>query len=403
MGSELLENQDSEQEFDPFANEKKQNSSGGGGIAWLALVLALALAGLSGWQWWQARGGDDDAALQAQALQEVRAEQQRLEGRLNGLQQRQVAIEKAGLETELGNMQAEIDRIQASVDRAAAEDGLKAQKLAVLETALEDIQTRIADSESALAALAVRGESADKRIGISEVNFLLRTAVERLQLFGDVRGALKALNLADNQLAAIDDPLYLPVRQAIATARLQLDELPRVDTVELTQGLAHLQARIPALPFPGEAVPEPDTASDGATVEGQAGIWERFKATLAGLVTVRRRVDEDELISLADKDYLRQGLWLQLESARLALMRADQDAYQASLARAGATLEQYFDTGAQVVKDSLAAIDGLAGIRLEAPSPDISQPWTTLNRLHNDAGLSPPPGDDTPDSGTETE
>ena len=46
---------------------------------------------------------------------------------------------------------------------------------------------------------------------------------------------------------------------------------------------------------------------------------------LSSLVTVRRRVrlKTSRLLSLDDMDYLRQGLWLQLESARLALMRND--------------------------------------------------------------------------------
>ena len=64
------------------------------------------------------------------------------------------------------------------------------------------------------------------------------------------------------------------------------------------------------------------------TVPEDAGWWESFKQTLSSLVTVRRRVPEDRsMLTLEDKDYLRQGLWLQLESARLALMRNDSAVY----------------------------------------------------------------------------
>ena len=48
------------------------------------------------------------------------------------------------------------------------------------------------------------------------------------------------------------------------------------------------------------------------------------------LVKVRRRLDKDLELILEDKDFLRQGLWLQLESARLALIRRDGMAWDLS-------------------------------------------------------------------------
>lgn len=384
-----VEAQESEQEFDPFAEQKEPQARKSGGLAWLALLAALAVGGWNGWQWWQARGEENLGTEQAQSIENLRTEQSNLAGQFGELEDRQQSLEDSSLAAEVEELGAGLDRLQARVARTGAEQGLEVQRTENIQATQGDLQQRLTAAEAALAALAVRGESPGKRIELAEVDFLLRTANERLQLFGDTRGAAQALSLADGQLAALDDLLYLPVRQAIAAAQLAIADLPKADKVALTQGLAHLQAQIPAWPFSGEAIE--DHAGAEAIEAAEAGIWDRFLASMSSLVTVRRRVEEDQLISLEDKDFLRQGLWLQLESARLALMRSDQEAYQSSLARANATLEQYFDQEAQTVLNARSEIERLAGVQLVAQMPDISQPWAILNSLRSDTAMPPAP------------
>ena len=113
-GQDQLDSQAGEKEFDPFANEKKDKSSAGAGIAWLALLLALALAALNGWQWWQARSGDEAATEQARGMQQIRDEQQGLSHQLNQLQGRQDSLERAGLENGLADLTTGLDRLQAN-------------------------------------------------------------------------------------------------------------------------------------------------------------------------------------------------------------------------------------------------------------------------------------------------
>ena len=144
-----------------------------------------------------------------------------------------------------------------------------------------------------------------------------------------------------------------------------------------------MQSQVPDLPFQseGEAQPEPMLADD-------AGWWESFKHTLASLVTVRRRVPEDQsMLSLEDKDYLRQGLWLQLESARLALMRNDAGVYMGSLDRVSVTVEQFFNGSSPSVQDLLHATAGLKGVNIAPEMPDISAPWTQLRQLRDSRRL----------------
>jgi uroporphyrin-3 C-methyltransferase len=191
------------------------------------------------------------------------------------------------------------------------------------------------------------------------------------------------LQAADVQIEALHDPLFLSVRQRIATSRQALARVPRVDRVQLSASLSKLQSNVPKLPFRGEVIaePEPELPAD-------AGWWESLKRTLSSLVTVRRRAPEDQsLLSLDDKDYLRQGLWLQFESARLALMRNDGGTYTASLARVDATLEQFFENGSSPVQAMLLEVAAMEQLEIAPEMPDVSAAWTQLRQLRDSRRL----------------
>jgi uncharacterized protein HemX len=88
---------------------------------------------------------------------------------------------------------------------------------------------------------------------------------------------------------------------------------------------------------------------------------------------------------------VRQGLWLQLETARLALLREDDAAYQAALARAAATVDQYFDRDAARVERFAAQLRQLTDVELNVEWPDVSEPWTRLQGIRSVRGSAPMP------------
>ncbi len=367
-------------EFDPFETETRSPRRGGAVLAALALLLALAVAAWNGWEWWQARNAASDEDDLRTALSRIDAGQAQLLDAQEAQSRRLAAVEQL-------EIQAGLARLDEAIDRAQGVAGSDRARLATLETSQGEIMARIDGLESRIAALVTRGESPRQGLDLAEVDYLLRTANERLRLFGDARGADEALALADAQLAELDDPVYLPVRQAIASARGALADTQRPDAIALTENLSRLQARIPGLPFPGEvsvASPSAATATDGSpaveTVE-DPGVWARLKATFSGLVSVRRRDLGDAVISLEDKDYLRQGLWLQLESARLALLREDPEAWSTALGRAGDTLSAHFEPESPVVQRFGADLDQMADTSLETEWPDIAEPWARLRSI----------------------
>ena len=374
-----LKNHESEEEFDPFAVSRKKNR--GGGIAWLALLIGLAAVGWSGWQWWLEFSGGEERATQALAVQSLNERQASLQQQLEVTRRTLQELESATAEAGTAALEVRVQALSAQQEELAAQIRSLAAGRDAAQAELSDLRTRALGQESALAELLARNESPIRRIELREVAFLLRVANERLQLFGDFSSADRALAMADRLLASLDDPLYLSVRQSIASARGALGAVQRPDLVGLNEGINQLESTLAELPLKGMSPAGTESAHSGSGEDSDGGIWARLKATLAGLVTVRRQVEAEPLFSLEDRDYLRQGLWLQLEAARMALLREDQRAWDAALLRAEKTLDAHFATENAQVVAAIAKVELLRGETLRANLPDIGGPLQALARL----------------------
>jgi uroporphyrin-3 C-methyltransferase len=368
-----------EVEFDPFEHDpvkKGKSGKSSGSVAWLALLFGLIAIAFNAWQWWQDQVAEPGDLDRQQAIDKLDRTQSGFQQSLEALQSRLSNIEQRDDSDAVTAIRFDIKTLQSGLselDAGAAGDRALVEAVQVM---MMELGQRISDIETSVTAMAVRSDTPGQKMDLAEIDYLLRLAGERLALFGDVKSADRALGLADGQLEALDDPLYLAVRRGIGEARQALKNLPAPDLVSLSGQIASLQAAIPSLAFPGETPVEEPSANQ---LEG--GWWQRIKNTLAPLVKVRRRVNEDLELSLEDKDYLRQGLWLQLESARLALMRNDARAWDLSLAKATESIEQRFDVATGPVQDALSGLEQLQGTALVQEMPDIGAPWRQLQLL----------------------
>jgi len=363
--------------------QEKEPVSTGKPVAILALLVSLAAVSASAWLWWQTRQASPDDAVNQQAMSSLQNAQQQMADSLSALES-QVGTLESPIDT--GEFSRQGERLGNLEDRFAIVQDQSSEgqaTISAVQGSVRSMEQRLSATESGLISVAASNQNSSVELDIAEIDYLLRVANERLQLFGDLDAADLALHAADVQIEALNDPIYLSVRQRIATARQALAAVPRVDRIQLSARLSKMQSGIPGLPFRGEVVQqaEPELAED-------AGWWASFKHSLASLVTVRRRVPEDQsMLSLDDKDYLRQGLWLQLESARLALMRSDFNTYIGSLDRVGQTVEQFFEPGSPAVQDLLFETADLKGVNVAPTMPDISAPWTQLRQLRDSRRL----------------
>ena len=363
--------------------EEKKPASSGKPIAVLALLVALASVSATGWQWWQTRQADPNEATQKETLARLQDSQRQIANSVATFEAQLDAAESPIDEAEFSRRDERLKAVESQMAGLLGQSGEDQASISAVQGSVRSLEQRLSATESGLVSVAASSQNSSVELDIAEIDFLLRTASERLQLFSDLTAADLALQAADVQIEALNDPMFLSVRQRIATSRQALAIVPRIDRVELSTQLTALQSKVPDLPFRGEAEaqPEPELPDD-------AGWWESFKQTMSSLVTVRRRVPEDQsLLSLDDKDYLRQGLWLQLESARLALMRNDTSVYSGSLDRVNDTVEQFFHNGSSSVQALLLEVAALKQVNLAPEMPDISAPWTQLRQLRDSRRL----------------
>jgi uroporphyrin-3 C-methyltransferase len=363
--------------------QEKKPASTGKAIAILALLVSMAAVSATGWQWWQTRQASPDDGAQQEAMGRLQTAQQQLSGSVDSFRAQLDALESPIDAAEFSRQGERIKMLEDQLGSLRGQSSEDQASISAVQGGVRSLEQRLTATESGLISIAASSQNSSVELDIAEIDFLLRVASERLQLFSDPTAADLALQAADVQIEALDDPLFLSVRQRIASSRQALATVPQIDRIQLSARITHMQSQVPGLPFQseGETQPEQMLADD-------AGWWESFKHTLASLVTVRRRVPEDQsMLTLEDKDYLRQGLWLQLESARLALMRNDAGVYMGSLDRVSVTVEQFFNGSSPAVQDLLHATAGLKGVNIAPEMPDISAPWTQLRQLRDSRRL----------------
>jgi uroporphyrin-3 C-methyltransferase len=388
------------------AEEQREKPRRGGAFrASLAIVFSLiALAGTA-WMWWQDQAsiGQDEERVFAEIARldnsdsELELKLRQLRDELEQVSSADDAAQLAALEDRLAADRAQLDR----AERAIREQTALAQSL---QAVTDSMRERLLGAEAALSAVSNRPVDAGGELDVAEVDYLLRLANERLQLFADPEAADQALSVADQHLAALDNPAYYGVRQEITAARQALAALDIPDYLEVAAELDAAQSAIPGLPFRGEA-----EVLEAAAPAAEDGWWAKLKGVFARLVTVRRSADDvDARISLEDKDYVRQRVWLQLEIAHLALMRRDQASFRGALERVQESVDTWFDPEDSRVQSVTGQLSDLADLGIAAELPDITGPWSRLRGIRAvgstpAAEAVPAPGEAPPENGAAPE
>ncbi|KGE76744.1 uroporphyrinogen-III C-methyltransferase [Halomonas salina] len=321
-------------------NDGSGKGGGKAGALALGLVILLGAGGAYfGWQVWQRLDAQrqDLAALPEQpatqgALDDLAS---RLE---NGQSERDAAI---------SDLRSEFSDYRGSVDDA-------------LDRVLEELASE---------------QQTDERDWLhAEAAYLLRLANQRLQLERDVEGAMALLRTADARLREADNPALLPVRREIASELAELEAVPRVDRTGLYLALNAQQERIAGLPLAQDIE---EIAANSTIEEAPSGGWQqqlsRFGEELKDLVTVRQHGEAMEaLITPEQESYLRQSVRLILEQAQLALLKEEQELYDASLDKALTLIDGYYDTDDEGVQAVLNQLEALQGRTIRPELPDIS-------------------------------
>ena len=289
-----------------------------------------------------------------------------------------------GLRQELAKKIADADSLNKAskvIADQAREASAEAQvKLGVLEA-------RVAESQSQQIALeALYQELSRNRdeAALAEIEQSLLLASQQLQLAGNVKAALIAMQNADSRLQRLERPQLTPMRKALHRDIERLKALPYVDTVGIAVRLDNVIGAVDTLPLAMEVRP-PEAAAADAPRAAPANAWQRFTREawneLKQLVRVQN-MDRPEVPLLAPSQtfFLRENLKLRLLGARLALLSRDQTSFKADLKASREWVSKYYDTREKAVGNTLSTLSNLHESDINIEMPDIS---ATLDAVRN--------------------
>jgi uroporphyrin-3 C-methyltransferase len=325
-------------------------------VSWLALFLALLTLAAVGYMIVEER--------RTRTVEEASSESfERLAGRIDQSQQ-------------------SLSSLDDSVDDLVSSDEALESRIAGLQRELEQradmldsLPGRMSNIENSVAALQGASAGARDTWLLAEAEYYMQIANAQLQLGNNPRLAMLALEMADERVVQMANPALTDVRRALAEELAALEAMEKPDLEGATLTLASLARVVDSLPLraasgrPGATGDTPDEEQGAAE-----RAWSSVKEAMSGLVKVTPPDEETRALLTPDAAHLiRSNLALQLQAARLALLRGEQAIFEQSLDDADALLAQYFDTGSAQVASAQETVAEIRDSMVAVQAPDISE------------------------------
>ncbi len=275
-----------------------------------------------------------------------------------------------------------------------------AKELQVKVGVLENRQTEAQSQQAALEQMYQDISKNRDEWALSEIEQVLSTASQQLQLAGNVQGALIALQNADRSLSRSDKPQFITIRRAIARDIEKLRALPSVDQPGMALRLDNVISQIDNLPLLSDEKPaEPiapsrvnapaagKTAAPAERTLAQRAVetWRNWSHEMwddiRQLIRVRTVDNPDALmLSPSESYFVRENLKLRLLNARLALLSRNEGTFRDDINTAQQQLVKYFDTKARSTQAAQALLRQVQANNVTIDVPDLSE---SLNAVRN--------------------
>ncbi len=315
--------------------------------------------------------------------------------------------------TRIRNLREEMATSLKRSDAIAAETGALARavqeqnkELQVKVGVLESRQSEAQSQQLALEQLYQDLSKNRDEWALSEIEQVLSTASQQLQLSGNVQGALIALQNADRSLSRADKPQFIVIRRAIAKDIEKLKGLPSLDLIGVALRIDTVISDVDRLPtladdklvnapppkvvrplkVPAKAgAPAAAAPADHPYLNKMQDLWQAWSAEMLvdvkDLVRVRTVAHPDALlVTPAQVYFLRENLKLRLLNARVALLSRNEAAFSADLTAAQEALLKYFDTRAKATMAAQAMLRQVQANNLAIEMPSLSD---SLNAVRN--------------------
>lgn len=349
----------------PDRKTRAARRNGSGFVAWLALVVSAVAIAAFAFDFLRDRGNAGDAA---ESSAEVRA----------------LSTSLGATKDALTSLEQSITTLNAlDAERKVQIDSIDKQLIERLRQ-LEALPGRLTSIEASMAS--IRGISSGARDAwlLAEAEYYMQIANAQLQLANNPELASLALTHADDRILQLADPRMTNIRQTLSDELRALEVIATPDTAGITLTLASLARVVDALPLRQEVVVRENQAPDiDPELSGMDRAMASLKSAVGGVVSVRR-ADEamQPLIAPEAQYFLRANLALQLQAARLALLRGEESIFRQSLNDADSWLDEYYDPGSTAVQSARETIAEIRDSVFSVAMPDISQSLRLLRQFN---------------------
>jgi uncharacterized protein HemX len=350
----------------PAPNTEVADRKGSGGIAWLALFIALVAAAGIGYTIFHDWRAESAATQSASSLAELRGQLASFTESLASLDRSFAELTEADSRTT-----SELNALQADLENRIS--------------LLDSLPSRMSNLENSISTLQGVSTGARNTWLLAEAEYYMQIANAQLQLAGNPHLAALALGMADERIVQLSDPALTGVRRALSDELAALDVMEKPDIEGITLTLSSLARVVDSLPLrqAASADGDEDNAVD-PDLSGTKRAWASVKGAVSGLVRVTPPNETAAPLMTPDAVYfLRTNLTLQLQAARLALLRGEQAVFEQSLDDAAEWLDLYFDAQSAQVRGAKATLAEIrSGLFAVAP-PDISESLRLLRQFNS--------------------
>ena len=321
-------------------------------------------------------------------------------------------------QNQITNLREEVARRLLSADTTSSETKVLARNV---QDTTKEIQTKVillegkqSEAQSQQLALEQLYQDLSKNRddwALAEIEQVLSTASQQLQLAGNVQGALIALQNADSRLAKSDKPQFITIRRAIARGMERLKSLPALDLPGVALRIDSVIAQIDHIPLwadersvvsstapkaPLRVLPKSsnntknikkmnDEPEEAAWTLRLQDSWQSFSSEMWNeikqLIRVRNVETPDVLLLTPSQSYFaRENLKLRLLNARLALLARNEGIFRSDMIAAQDAIAKYFDTRAKQTQAAQALLRQVQGSNLSIEMPTLVD---SLNAVRN--------------------
>jgi uroporphyrin-3 C-methyltransferase len=318
----------------------------------IVALIAITASWIAGYRYWQNLKAD------------LTVMQERINSTLSQQQQ---------LSKDIENASSELQQQKQSIEKQAARTAQQDEKI---RQESEQLSRQTEIMQLAVDQVSQKIGRTNNQWQLAEAESLMRIANQRLSLNRDINTAISALQQADQKLLQSGNLGLTDIRNALAGEINQLKSVNLPDITGMAATLQSLSQQVSQLKPAGATLTRStaDTASDGQQAERSLDTlledtWKGFQQ----LVVVRKHNQPiSAMLPPSQQYFLYQNLQLQLETARLALLRKETVIFHSSLDTAMEWIKSFFELKEATASNMLNNLQSLKTAELSPTMPDIT-------------------------------